>query len=177
MYVYLSEGKQQKLRHEFHLAIALGTWSKTCSMRSKMIWGEHISRRLNVSATCWPSRAIISFRRVPRGRPFALQCDVRHKRRFSVNELKACFWFSLSGSSNALPNTYDIAPLEARTKSTAFSLKVLVSKFISRGIQFSSPPRSLLRLFAALCWGFDSSQPLRSYIHMHNISGPIRLIY
>ena len=177
MYVYLSDGKHQKLRTEFHLAIALGTCSRMCSIRSKSIWGEHISRRLNVSATCWPNRAIISFRRVLRGRPSALQWDVRHNRRVSVNEVKACFWFSLSGSSKAPPNTYDIAPLEARTKSTAFSLKVLVSRFISRGIQFASPPRSLLRLFAAFCLGFDSSQPLRSYIHMHNTGGPIRLRY
>lgn len=69
---YRSEGKHQKFRQEFHLAIAAGICSRTCSMRSKTISGAHISSKLNVSDTCWCIAATCSFTLARRGRPSAL---------------------------------------------------------------------------------------------------------
>jgi hypothetical protein len=159
---YRSDLKAQKFRQEFHFAKAAGICSSSCRTRSNRIRGEHISRRLKVSDTCSCRRAIFSFNLRPSGRPSALQCVVSCNRSVSLNEANARFWFAFRGSLNASWKTYDIAPLERRTKSTALSLKFLVRKFMSWGSQFASPPRSLLLLFATRCWASVSFHPSRS---------------
>ena len=148
---YFSEGKHQKLRHEFHFTIAMGTCTSMCTSRSNRMRGEHISRRLSVSVTCSMRVATRCFKRVVSGRPSALKCVVRHSQRDSLNDAKACCWGAVVGPSNIPANTYDIAPFESRMKSTALSLKALVMTFMFGAIQFCSPPRSLLRRSMVLC--------------------------
>jgi len=157
--LHLSEGNDQKLRQESHFTSAGGTWTSSCRTLSKMMSGAHISSRLRVSADCSCRRAIFCFICAVRGRPSALQWVVRHKRSVSLNDAKACFWLAVCGSSKAPSNTYDIAPLDRRTKSTALSLKVLSMKLMLFGIQFCSPPRSLLLLLAVLSFAGDSAHP------------------